>query len=59
LGSWLSAFILSFTVVTVLAAGIIAAYGVVLGILYALAPRPQPEPRPATLMANRAHAGGD
>jgi len=59
----MSVLILSFTVVTVLATGILSAYGSVMGILYTFARQPrqnskeQPPLTPARTRA--AHAGGD
>ena len=61
LGSLLSVFILSFTVVTALVLGILAAYGSVIGILHSFANRssqPQDQ-KPVLVQARAAHAGGD
>jgi len=61
LGSLVSVFILSFTVVTVLAIGILAAYGSVIGIICSFANRSlQPrDQKPVLAQARAAHAGGD
>jgi nitrate reductase NapE component len=63
LGSLLSVFILSFTVVTVLAIGILSAYGCVIGILQTFASQPSQrsdqKPVLAPSQARAAHAGGD
>ena len=63
LGSLLSVFILSFTVVSVLAIGILSAYGSVLGILHTFAnqsrQRLDEKPALAHSQARAAHAGGD
>jgi hypothetical protein len=62
LGSLLSVFILSFTVVAVLATGILSAYGFVIGILYSFARQARQRTEPPMLAGNRAraaHAGGD
>jgi len=63
LGNLLSAFVLSFTVVTVVAIGILAAYGTVIAILHAFAsPSVRQGGRRPTLVASQAraaHAGGD
>ena len=52
--------ILSFTVLLAVAFGIVAAYSLVNGILFAFGRQsePQPEPRPV-LMARNAQAGAD
>jgi hypothetical protein len=61
----MSIFILSFTVVAVLATGIFSTYASVMGILNTFASRPrprtndQPTPAPAPVRARAAHAGGD
>ncbi|HXR15470.1 MAG TPA: hypothetical protein VN777_04590 [Terriglobales bacterium] len=58
----MSVSILSFTVVTVLAIGILSAYGSVIGILHTFAKRSQQriEEKPvlAPAQARAAHAGG-
>jgi hypothetical protein len=62
LGGLLSVFILSFTVVAVLAIGIVSAYGSVIGILHSFAKqthRTQEKPVLAPGQARAAHAGGD
>ena len=63
LGSLLSVGILCFTVITVLAIGIVSAYGAVIGILHALAsqsrPRPTEKPILTPTRAQAAHAGGN
>jgi hypothetical protein len=54
------AFILSFTVVTVVALGVIAAYGLVTGILYAFAYGSSQRSRVApALVPGESHASGD
>jgi hypothetical protein len=58
LGSLLGAFVLSLTVVTVVAIGILAAFGVVILILQAVAPN-QERDGVKPLFARAAHAGGD
>jgi len=62
LGSLSSVGILCFTVVTVLAIGILSAYGSVLGILHAFAKqsrqRPTEKPVIAPSQARAAHASG-
>jgi hypothetical protein len=61
LGSLLSVGILCFTVITVLAIGILSAYGFVIGILHSFAgqSRPRlPEKPVLTPQARAAHAGG-
>jgi hypothetical protein len=59
LGSLLGAFVLSLTVVTVVAIGILAAFGAVAAILHAFAPHEQ-KPRSAKpVLVRTAHAGGD
>jgi hypothetical protein len=63
LGSLLSVGILCFTVVTVLAIGILSAYGSVIGILHTFAnqsrQRIDEKPVLAARQAHAAHAGGD
>lgn len=63
LGSTLEAFILFLTVITVLATGILAAYGAIIAILRLLAPQTtQSGGGKPVLVPNRAHAahaGGD
>jgi len=61
LGSLISALIFFSTVLGTFCLGIFAAYASVVGILRALAPRPQPAPQPslAQSQAHAAHAGGD
>jgi hypothetical protein len=62
LGSLLSVGILCFTVITVLAIGILSAYGSVIGILHAFANQsrqlPEQKPALAPTQARAAHAGG-
>jgi hypothetical protein len=62
LNAWVVSVVLSLTVVTSVSAGILAAYGLVSGILYAFAslPKPQPEPVPQpVLLARSASAGAN
>lgn len=62
MGSLLSAFVLSLTVITVVAIGILAAFGVVIFILQSLAPKDEPTNRQKSVVvpqAHAAHAGGD
>jgi len=62
LSGLLGAFILSITVLMVVAIGILAAYATVIGILHVLAPQTRkPEAAPALVAAQTraAHAGGD
>ena len=61
LGSLIGALIFFSTVLCTFCLGILAAYGSVVGILRALAPRPQPAPQPVLgqTQAHAAHAGGD
>jgi hypothetical protein len=62
LGSLLSVFILSFTVVSVLTIGILSAYACVIGILHTFANQSQridQKPVLAHNQARAAHAGGD
>jgi uncharacterized protein (UPF0333 family) len=54
-----SAFILTLTVVGVVAAGIVMAYATITAILFAVAPRAQNESASRVLVASQAHAGGD
>ena len=58
MGSLLGAFVLSLTVVTVVAIGIFAAFGAVILILQAVAPDEQRN-RTKPVFARAAHAGGD
>ena len=62
MGSLLGAFVLSLTVVTVVAIGILAAFGVVAAILQAFAPdkRQRSTERPVVVpnQARAAHVGG-
>jgi len=58
LGSLLGAFVLSLTVVTVVAIGILAAFGAVILILQAVAPHERRD-RAKPVFARAAHAGGD
>jgi len=57
--SLLSAFVLSFTVITVVASGIFAAYASVIGILHLLAPQQVERPGRPVLVTQQAHVGGD
>jgi hypothetical protein len=61
LGSLIGALIFFFTVLGTFALGIFTAYASVVGILRALAPRPQPARQSllAQNQAHAAHAGGD
>jgi hypothetical protein len=62
LGSLLSVFVLSFTVVAVLATGILSAYAFVIGILYTFANQSRQRIEQPALTSDRAraaHAGGD
>jgi hypothetical protein len=63
LGGLLSAFVLFFTVLVVVATGILAAYAAVIGILHALAPRSFARTSESRAVAagqtRAAHAGGD
>jgi hypothetical protein len=63
LGGLLSAFVLFFTVLVVVATGILAAYAAVIGILHALAPRSFARTNESRAVAagqaRAAHAGGD
>jgi hypothetical protein len=61
LGALLIVFVMSLTVLTVVALGILAAYGLVTGILYAFAYRSSRErTRGATMLVpSESHAGGD
>ena len=58
MGSLLGAFVLSLTVVTVVAVGILAAFGAVILILHAVAPDPERD-RAKPVFVRAAHAGGD
>jgi hypothetical protein len=58
LGSLLGAFVLSLTVVTVVAIGIIVAFGAVILILHAVAPD-QDRDGAKPVFVRAAHAGGD
>lgn len=61
MGSLLGAFVLSLTVVTVVAVGILVAFGAVIIILQAFAPETPAKPtKPAKpVLVQAAHAGGD
>jgi hypothetical protein len=63
LGGLFSAFVLFFTVVVVVAIGILAAYAAIIGILHALAPRSSwrksESPVVTAGRTHAAHAGGD
>jgi hypothetical protein len=61
LGGLIVAFIMSFTAVTVVLAGILAAYAVVTGILYAFAytSRQRNRTSPAILVPSQSQASGD
>jgi hypothetical protein len=63
LGGLIVAFIMSFTAVTVVLAGILAAYAVVTGILYAFAytsgQRKRTSPTTAILVPSQSQASGD
>jgi len=63
LGGLFSAFVLFFTVLVVVATGILAAYAAIIGILHALAPRSVARTRESSPVASgqtrAAHAGGD
>jgi len=60
LGSLLIAFVVSLTIFTVVVLGIIAAYGAVLGILYAFAHQSRRHPGGTrVLVPSQTHAGGD
>jgi hypothetical protein len=63
LGGLFSAFVLFFTVVLVVATGILAAYAAVIGILRALAPRSFAPANESSVVApgrtRAAHASGD
>ena len=63
MGGLLSVFILSFTVLAVLAIGIVSAYGSVIGILHSFAKQSQQRTQEKTVVApgqaRAAHAGGD
>jgi hypothetical protein len=51
--------VLSLTVSTATAIGILAAYGVITGILHAFAYRQAQRSRPAVLVVGENHASGD
>lgn len=59
----MGAFVLSFTVILVVAIGILAAYGAVIAILHALAAQTRQHGAEAPVLvssrAHAAHAGGD
>jgi hypothetical protein len=63
LGGLLSASVLFFTVLIVVAMGILAAYAAIIGILYTLAPRSYSRKSGSSVVAagqaRAAHAGGD
>lgn len=60
MGSLLGAFVLSLTVVTVVAIGILVAFGAVIMILQAFAPeKPKPSKPAKPVLVQAAHAGGD
>jgi hypothetical protein len=61
LGGLIVAFIMSFTAVTVVLAGILTAYAVVTGILYAFAYTSRQRSRPGTtiLVPSQSQASGD
>jgi len=63
LGGLFSAFVLFFTVVLVVAIGILAAYAAIICILHALAPRSFARTNESAVVApgqaRAAHAGGD
>ena len=61
MGGLLVAFVISFTAVTVVLVGILAAYAAVTGILYAFAYRSRRRPRAATavLVPSQSQASGD
>lgn len=62
LGGLSSAFVLFFTVLVVVATGILAAYAAIIGILHALAPRTLSRQSESPVLAGRAraaHVGGD
>jgi hypothetical protein len=58
---WIAAFIISFTVISVVAAGVFAAYWAITGILYAFNHQARPEQSrgSAVLVPSQTHAGGD
>jgi hypothetical protein len=58
LGSLLGAFVLSLTVVTVVAVGILAAFGAIILVLHLVAPDQERNNRKPVLV-QAAHAGGD
>lgn len=51
--------VLSFTVITAVSLGILAAFGAITGILNALAPQTRTAKAPAILVASQSHASGD
>ena len=60
MGGLLVAFVISFTAVTVVLVGILAAYAAVTGILYAFAYRSRQRSRRAsTAVPSQSQAGGD
>jgi hypothetical protein len=60
LGGLLIAFVISFTAITVVAAGILAAYATVTGILYAFSYFSRQRARTTrVLVPSQSHAGGD
>ncbi len=60
LGALLLVFVISLTVLTVVALGILAAYGLVTGILYAFAFQSRQRARMApVLVPSESHASGD
>jgi hypothetical protein len=62
LSTLLSVFILVFTVIAVLATGILSSYGSVIGILHTFAHQSRQRTEPPTLASSRAraaHASGD
>jgi hypothetical protein len=59
LGTLLVAFVISFTAVTVVVVGILAAYAAVTGILHAFAYSSRQRTRTAILVPSQSQAGGD
>ena len=61
MGGLIVAFVMSFTAVTVVLVGILTAYAVVTGILYAFAysSRRRPRSTPAVLVPSQSQASGD
>jgi uncharacterized membrane protein len=59
LGSLVVVFIVFLTAVTVVVLGILAAYGIVAGILYAFAYHSQRSQRSQVLVPSETHASGD